>query len=86
MVVNPFVALFDAPVETLTALAYVCVLCAALTATWYAGGRNLLTLYDEYQEGWLVLVPFSYMLRVIAMFLILAVDCLLIAGVIYVLT
>lgn len=83
---NPFVALYESPVETLTAGAYALVLLAFLVATWYAAGRNALTLYDDFQDGWLVLVPFWYTVRAVGMFLLGAIDLLLIAGIVQVLT
>lgn len=86
LVVNPFVALYDHPVETLTAAAYALVLVALLVGTWYATTRNALTLYQTYQNGWQVLPPFGWALRAMAVPLTLAIDCLLIAGVVYVLT
>lgn len=86
MSTNPFIRLYDAPVEALTAAAYAIVLLAALVATWYVLGRNLLTLYQDYQQGWLVLPPFSWALRVVGSLLILAIDLLLIAGIIHTLT
>jgi len=57
MPTNPFIELFHDPVGSLTAVAYALVLLAALVATWYALGRNLLTLYGEYQNGWIALPP-----------------------------
>lgn len=83
---NPFVALFEQPVETLTAGAYALLLMAALVSTWYVLGRNLLTLYDKYQNGWLALPPFGWALRAVGSLLILSVDLLLIAGIIHVMT
>jgi hypothetical protein len=83
---NPFIELYQQPVETLSAAAYALVLLAALLATWYAAGRNLLWLIDRYQDGWLVLPPFWYTARSIALILILAVDLLLVAGIVWILT
>jgi hypothetical protein len=84
--VNPFVHLFEAPVESLTALAYALVLVAVLVATWWAGGRNALWLYQEWREGWYLLVPGRYAARVVAMVLVVALDLLLVAGIVGVLT
>jgi len=84
--VNPFVAAFERPVTSLTAGAYALLLLAALVGTWWAAVPNLLYLDDRFQDGWLVLVPGAYAARVIAVLLIVAVDLLLIAGVIGVLT
>jgi len=79
---NPFVALFERPVATLTAAAYALVLMTAMLATWYAGSRNLLYLVDRWQDGWRLLVPFWYAVRVAGLLLVVAIDCLLIAGII----
>jgi len=84
--VNPFVAAFERPVTSLTAGAYALALLAALVGTWWAAVPNLLYLDDRFQDGWLVLVPGAYAARVIAVLLIVAVDLLLIAGIIGVLT
>lgn len=83
---NPFVAAFERPVTSLTAGAYALALLAALVGTWWAAVPNLLYLDDRFQDGWLVLVPGAYAARVIAVLLIVAVDLLLIAGIIGVLT
>jgi len=82
--VNPFVVLYESPVATATAFAYVCILVAALVASWWAASRNALYLYDRWQNGWLVLVPGEYTLRAIAMLVLLALDALLIGGIIHV--
>ena len=86
MPTNPFIELFHDPVGSLTAVAYALVLLAALVATWYALGRNLLTLYSDYQNGWIALPPAAYTARVIGALLIVAIDLLLIAGIVGVLT
>jgi len=86
MPTNPFIELFHDPVGSLTAVAYALVLLAALVATWYALGRNLLTLYSDYQNGWIALPPGPYTARVIGALLIVAIDLLLIAGIIGVLS
>jgi hypothetical protein len=86
MTTNPFVHVFASPVESLTAGAYALVLTAALVASWYALGRNLLYLAEQWQEGWLVLVPFWYAARVVGLLLLVALDLLLVAGIIGVLT
>jgi hypothetical protein len=84
--VNPFIRLYEAPVESLTAGAYALVLIAALVASWYAAGRNLLYLQKQYQNGWRYLVPFWYMVRLVGLVLVVAVDLLLVAGIIHTLT
>lgn len=86
MIANPFVALYENPVATLTAAAYALCLVAALVATWWAAGRNALYLSDQYQNGWKYLVPLWYTVRVIGMLVIAAVDLLLCAGIVYLLT
>lgn len=83
---NPFIRLYEAPVEALAAGAYALVLLAFLVATWYVLGRNLLTLYQEYQNGWLVLPPFPWAVRAVGSLLVLAIDLLLLSGIIHVLT
>lgn len=83
---NPFIRLYEAPVESLTAGAYALVLIAALVASWYAAGRNLLYLQKQYQNGWRYLVPFWYMVRLVGLVLVVAVDLLLVAGIIHTLT
>jgi hypothetical protein len=88
LLTNPFVELFRAPVETLTAAAYAFVLLSALVLTWYALVRNTLAFQAEYSSRsdvrWLL--PLRLTARAAAACLIIAVDLLLIAGIIYVLT
>jgi len=86
MIANPFVRLFEAPAETLTAAAYACLLLGALMLTWWAAARNVVVLDDRWQDGWQLLVPLGYAVRLAAMAAIVAVDLLLVAGIIYVLT
>jgi len=83
---NPFIELYQHPVDTLTAAAYVVLLLGALVATWWAAGRNALALDSQWREGWLLLIPFWPAVRIVAMFGILAVDLLLVAAIIGVLT
>jgi len=80
---NPFVEIWQDPVTALTRFAYVAILFGMLVMTWWAAGRNALYLRDQFQNGWLMLVPFWYALRTLAMLAILAVDLLLLAGIIY---
>jgi len=84
--VNPFIRLYEAPVATLTDAAFGCLLVAALIGTWWALGRNLLYLDNNYQNGWKYLVPFWYAVRLIAVISIVAVDLALIAALIAVLS
>ena len=81
---NPFIKLFETPVETLGAAAYVVVLLGALTLSWWALGRNLLYLRNRFQNDWKYLVPFWYAARVGVVALLVAVDLLLIGAIIYV--
>ena len=83
---NPFIRLYEAPVEALTDAAWVLVLAAALFATWYALGRNLLTIYQDFQDGWLALPPAGWTARVIGALVIIAIDLLLLAAIIHTLT
>ncbi len=83
---NPFVRLFEAPVEVLTATAYALVLLTALLATWYALGRNLLWLSQRWQTGWRYLPSPMWVARAGGGLLVIAVDCLLLAGVVHLLT
>mgnify|MGYP006287475347 CR=1 FL=1 len=81
---NPFISLFEAPVETLTAGAYVVVLLGALTLSWWGLGRNILYLRNRFQTDWKYLVPFWYAARIGAVAALVAVDLLLIAAIIHV--
>lgn len=88
MTSNPFVRLYEAPVETLTLAAYLLVLLAVLLLTIYALGRNLMTLYLRWEsEGWSNTMPpyppGDWMARAIAVPVVLAVDLLLIAAFFY---
>ena len=83
---NPFLRLYEHPVETLTDAAFGLLLVAALVGTWWALGRNLLYLDDQFQNGWKYLVPFWYAVRLITVISIVAVDFALIAALIAVLT
>lgn len=86
MPANPFISLFETPVATLTAAAYAVVLLAALVATVWASTRNYLWLETNYRAGWQLLPPWQYTLRVCGALVILAVDLLLVAGIVHVLT
>jgi len=82
--VNPFIELFEAPVATLTAGAYVLVLLGLLAASWWAATRNLLWLSDNWQDGWILLIPLPYAVRLLALCLLAAIDLLLLAGIAHV--
>lgn len=79
---NPIIRLYEQPVEALTDAGWLLVLLAALVATWWAGGRNLLWLSEQYQNGWKYLVPVWYAARTIGMLAILAIDLWLVAGIV----
>lgn len=79
---NPIIRLYESPVESLADAGWVAILLAALVATWWAAGRNLLYLSEQYQNGWKYLVPFWYAVRLIGMLAILAVDLWLLSGII----
>jgi len=85
MSTNTAVRLVEAPVETLTEFGWALVLVAALVGTWWALGRNLLYLSEEWQAGWLYLIPLRYAARVVLALVIVAVDLWLLAGVVHVL-
>jgi hypothetical protein len=80
--VNPFIELYQHPVDTLTAAAYISLLLGALVATWWAAGRNLMYLDDQFQEGWLYLIPLRYTARLVATLGIVAVDLWILAAII----
>jgi len=82
---NPFIRLYEHPVEALTDAAFVTLLVAALVATWWAAGRNGLYLTNQYQNGWRYLVPFWYAVRCLALLVIMSIDLALIAAIIHVL-
>lgn len=82
MTANPFVALYEAPAETLLALAWTLALVGVLVLTWWALSRNLVWLDREFQDGWRYLVPLEYALRTMAVLGLLAVDCAVIAAII----
>ncbi|MFD1512448.1 hypothetical protein [Halomarina rubra] len=82
---NPFVEFFRDPVGASAVLAYALVLVAALIATWYILGRNLLTLFVRWnKEGWQS-PPATWAARAIAVPLILAVDALLFGALVWLL-
>jgi hypothetical protein len=83
---NPFVRLFEAPTETLTAAAYALVLVGLVVLSWWALGRNLLYLREQYRDGWQFLVPLGYAGRVASACGLIAVDLWLVAAIIAVLT
>lgn len=82
---NPAVRLIESPVEALTDFGWALVLLAALVGTWWALGRNILYLTEEYQSGWRYLIPLRYAVRVVLTLVIVAFDLWLLAGVVHVL-
>jgi hypothetical protein len=81
---NPIIRLYETPVAALTDAGFALILVAALVATWWAGGRNLLYLSEQYQTGWQALVPFWYAVRLCGLLVIVAIDLWLLAGIVYV--
>lgn len=87
---NPFVRLFEAPVETLTltgyALGLACLVFLTLGACW----SNALTVkarWDHQRPGvWQYQPPASFLLRAAAIPLVLMVDVWALAAIIYLLT
>jgi hypothetical protein len=84
--VNPFIRLAEDPVTTTALAAYGLILFAALIATWYILGRNLLTLYIQYDKQAWTTPPAPWAARAIAIPLVLAVDFLLIGALIWLAT
>lgn len=90
MVTNPFVRLFEAPVETLTLTGYVlgllCLLFLTLAACW----RNAIVVkvqFDKnYPNRWQYNPPTAWLLRVAAIPLVLMVDVWALAAVILLMT
>ena len=83
---NPFIRFVQDPVSTAAVGAYALVLVAALLATWYVLGRNLLTLYISWEKGGWTMPPGTWTARAIAVPLILAVDLLLLGALIWLVT
>lgn len=82
---NPVVRLYESPVESLTDAGWLFVLLAALVATWWAAGRNVLWLDDQWGNGWKFLPPFWVAVRIVALLGIVAVDLWLMAAMLAVL-
>jgi len=82
MASNPVIRLVEHPVASLADLGWAMVLLAALVATWWAAGRNLLWLDANWRDGWQALPPFWYAVRSVALLLVAAVDLWLIAGIV----
>lgn len=90
MIANPFVRLFEAPVETLTLTAYVlglvCLLVLTLAAVWRNGFAVYVRWKNNYPHKWQYKPPAGWLLRVAVIPLILMIDFLAIAAVIHLLT
>jgi len=85
---NPFIRLYEAPVESLTLGAYLLLLLAALVFTWWLLTRNVLELYDQAtSETWAkntpLYPPFKFVWRLAALPIIVAIDLFLIAAFVY---
>lgn len=80
LVANPFIRFVEDPVTTSALAAYACLLFAALVATWYVLGRNLLTLYVNHKNSSWVLPPGPWAARALGVFVILAIDFLLVGA------
>lgn len=88
---NPFIELYEAPVETLTLAGYLLILVIALVWTWWLLTRNVLELYQQATtETWAkntpLYPPFKFVWRLAAVPAIVATDCFLIAAFVYFLT
>lgn len=82
MLGNPILRLVESPVPSLIDVGWATVLLAALVATWWAAGRNLLWLDANWAQGWRYLPTFEPVSRIVALLLILALDMWLIAAII----
>jgi len=82
---NPFLRLIEQPVASLTDLGWLLVLLAALAGTWWAAGRNLLWLDDNWRNGWYLLPDARYVGRLIALLGVLAADAWLLAAIVEIL-
>jgi hypothetical protein len=83
---NPIYRLLQEPVLSLTDLAWVVVLLAAMAATWYAATRNVIWLREFYGQSpdgisWEYMPTFWWTVRAVGLLLILAVDLVLLAGI-----
>lgn len=88
---NPFIRLYEAPIESLTLAAYLLILLAALVGTWWLLTRNVLELIDQAtSETWAkntpLYPPFRFIWRLAAVPVIVAIDLFLIAAFLYFVT
>ncbi|ADD05228.1 uncharacterized protein Nmag_1652 [Natrialba magadii ATCC 43099] len=85
MTSNPFIRLYEAPVESLTLAAYLLLFAVVLLLTWWALIRNALEITKAVQEEtWVknapLYPPFGFMLRLVAIPGIIAIDLFLVAA------
>jgi hypothetical protein len=88
-IANPFIRLYEAPVETLTLSGYVLGLAVLLVATLGLCWTNVLAIADEVtapRRGWTYEPPLWFLARVAAVPLVLMVDVWAVAAVIALLT
>lgn len=91
MTANPFIELYEAPVESLTLAAYFLLFAVVLLLTWWALVRNVLEIIKTInEETWVknapLYPPFGFMLRLVAIPGIVAIDLFLIAAFLYFVT
>lgn len=88
---NPFIRLYETPVESLTLAAYLLILVVALVWTWWLLTRNVLELYRQATtETWAkntpLYPPFKFVWRLATVPAIVAVDLFLLAAFIHFIT
>lgn len=85
---NPFIALYEDPVATLTALAYALSLATLLVLTLAATYRNALWLYVRWDrqrpQEWEFVPPAWWLIRLAAIPAVLAIDAWALAALIWV--
>ena len=86
MTANPFIRLYETPVEALTAAAFALVLFASLLLSIWALAWLILELKSGWKRNWRAIPPLKYFGKTAAAILILAIDLLLLAAIIHVLT
>ena len=84
---NPFIEFYQDPVGVLAALGYVLLLLCLLAVTIAACWRNALTIHIQWRRGtWKYDPPTSWLLRVAAIPLVLAIDAWAVAALVWLLT
>lgn len=91
MVTNPFIALYDRPVETLTLAGYVLLLVFLTTGTLALLYNNILSLRAQWvgqRRRWAhpYAPPLTFQARVLSIPFVLFIDALLSAAIIYLVT